>query len=214
MQLSLDERKQQLVLQCQEEYATKPRKWWQFSPDNTYKSTWDCYKEHNYPRVYVDEIIIRRDKENAIFALVGVCFFGLLFFVITVIQAWLIIQIIVAIIACYFIYQSIRNLLDDKPKITFTKEGLWTRGWGYTIPWADIVVSCIRMDSSDEITDHFLRIHFYDPFEDDFKKAEYDVNGLEKEPDTIACFVHQFRMDFGKTDPACTTISFSQQAAG
>lgn len=197
MPLSLNERKQQLVQQCLEEYQPKPRKWWQSQPDDIYKSTWDIYKEKNYPRVFADVIEIRSDFGSRIFAII----FLLIVFVFLLLMDGReknIVGTIMAVLVAVALIFTIKSAADRKPKIVISKEGLWTAKWGLTIPWEDIVVSCIRENTSGESSSYYLRIHFYDPFEDIFRMKEYNMGDLEKEPETIACFVHQFRVDFGK----------------
>ncbi|MCX6318673.1 MAG: hypothetical protein NTW29_15435 [Bacteroidetes bacterium] len=198
MQRTLDERKKMLADEFLLEYAAKPRKWWQGSPDDSYKSTWDIYKEHNYRRVFADEIAIRNNKEDSILKLTFTSLFGLIFFIVSISNGNLVFQVIAFMVLAGFVFLGVQELLDRSSKLLINQEGLWAAKWGFAIPWTDIVFSCIRTNSSGESLSHLLRIHFYDPFEDDFKMVECNVDGLEKEPDTIACFVQQFRGDFGK----------------
>jgi hypothetical protein len=195
---TLNDRKQQLVAECLERYSPKTRKWWQGRADNIYMSTWDIYKEKNYPQVFVDEISIGKSRPEAFLTLFICLLMAVLFIVLSFESGNIYFQLAAFIAAAALVFISVRNLLDRKPKIILNKDGLWTAKWRFTIPWRDIVVSCIREDSRSEHTGNHLRIHFYDPYEDVFKMVETEVDGMEKEPSTIACFVQQFRLQYGK----------------
>lgn len=201
MDKTLHDRKQQLVADCLEKYSPGKRKWWQGRPDDLYKSTWDIYKEKNYPQVFVDEILIRKSRPEAILTLFICLVMAVLFIVLSFESGNIYFQLAAFIAAAVLVFICVRNLLDRKPKIILNKDGLFTTRWQFTIPWRDIVVSCIRENSRGEHTDNHLRIHFYDPYEDVFKMVETGVDGMEKEPSTIACFVHQFRLQYGKEMP-------------
>lgn len=198
---SLDDRKKQLISECRERYAPQRRKWWQRSLDDSYRYTWDIYTNKNYPRVFADEIIIRRNKSEGLTAF-GVCIgLGLPFAFFMWLESRSLFSILIAVMTILLSIYFFAWSRDRSPKIILNKEGLWTIRWKYFIPWQDMVVSCIRENSSGEDRSYHIRIHFYDEQADRFGISEYNLGGLEKEPDTIACFIHQFRLQYGNTQP-------------
>jgi len=172
MNENLEKRKKQLLETLKEEYAEKPRRWWQEkSPE--YETTWEAGNKSNH-RKTSEETIIRYDLKGALKG-------SALFFVI-IFCSYFIPDIknggphastvfMIAVFASFIFLPILKNI-KRKPKIIVSQHGIWIHTLGECISWKDMAASFIKKVEKSDSVEYYLVLHYYLEKYDEFAVTE------------------------------------------
>lgn len=191
---NLDERKKQIVQYYENEYAPKPKKWWQGSSGITYRPTRELYdwSSWRWKIIQEKEIIIRYNKKEAIKSIASFLFI-IAVIIVSNIKNVSADNVFGYVIFLLFLIPVFRQIFDRKPRLIFYTDGITSIKPSAHINWENVVASYIKKDSSGDSVSYYLLIHYYDEQLDQFGKIEIDIQSLDMEYEDIAAYLEVFK---------------------
>ena len=194
MNENLEKRKKQLLETLKEEYAEKPRRWWQGkSPE--YETTWEAGNQSNH-RQTSDETIIRYDLKGALkgSALFFVITFGM--YVVPDVKndgphaGVVFMLVMMALVIGLPILKEIKR----PPKIIMNQQGIWVHSIEEFILWNDLTASFIKKEEDGDSTNYYLVLHYYLEKYDSFAVTEYKLGNLDMKTEDLALEIECWKM--------------------
>jgi hypothetical protein len=189
---TLEERKQQLVDWCQNEYADKPTSWWK-SKKIKYSSTLEYSPPINNFEQNEKVVVVNLGyKENAIYCII---YFGLSIFVIyggVTENSDVMLLSFGALTLIASLYHFIK-IFDKKPRIIVDFDGIWTNKKVERISWQNVITTYIKIEDRAEDIVQYLVIHYYEYLNDAFKMIEFRLENLNMDIDEICFHIEKFK---------------------
>lgn len=186
MDISFAERKNQYILQIEEEYKPEEKSWWQNQP-SSYRPTADYAANYKEPVTTGEAVLFKKRKKEwiamAVMFAVAVWLIYLLgknsFSATNVILLSLLLMVVIP------------WLMKSDLVLRVSAEGIYLYRPGENIFWKNVVAMYIK-NIEEEHPVYFFIVHYYDEKENVFRKAEVNLDGLAS-PELLSATVEAFK---------------------
>jgi hypothetical protein len=172
MNLSLEERKLRYIETVNAEHRPKELSWWQY-PGPVYYRTKNYAFHHKAPISAGEPIILKHSVKEKV--VIGVLFIIAILLILLLSNKETKLINIMALLVLLIIV--LPKLLNNKPVMNISKEGIWLYREDKDLRWKDIVFTQIK-EVEGEDTYYYFIVHYYNESVDEFQISEIALDGL------------------------------------
>ncbi len=185
-EIDFEEKKRQYIELVEQEQIPPEISMWQYPPP-TYHHTKDYAAKFPQTINETESVVFKRPGNNLLVAFVIMIVAGISLYLIAgknfgFTQLILLTTLLLVVLPF---------LLDNKPVIIITRQGIWVSKEDTNIPWKDILFIFIK-EVHQEHTEYFLIVHYYDEEKGSFHKRETALAGIVS-PAMLASAIEAFR---------------------